>query len=246
MSKRAVECECREVLPVPEGATTSLRCSCGRSVIVSLVEEFDGRSVVLSAATLERRIRRLIAVEQLPPHRECAWCGSTHAEPLDVRLVCEQTRSRVTGGFRFLRIPGLFWMFWREEERVENFGRENTVPVPLCACEMCARHVREPLRSNPMLLLTVVGIIALSALVGYLSPITGALVAMLSLIGLSVGLGWRRFSTAARWQENLKSKLRQVSVYRQLLLEYPDAVVNLPSWVWAADSPRPPGSNAEV
>jgi hypothetical protein len=94
MSLKAVECECHEVLPVPADAVAPLRCACGRFVIIPSTEEFDGKRVLISAATLERRIGRLLAAEQLPPHCECAWCGAPEAEPIDIRLVCERSGAR--------------------------------------------------------------------------------------------------------------------------------------------------------
>jgi hypothetical protein len=194
--------------------------------------------VVLSAPTLERRIRRLVAAELLPPHRECAWCGSVHAELLDIRLVCEPDRDLVTSGSRFPLIRGRSWAYWWEVERIDRYGGENTVSVPLPACAWCARGQRMPKRSTVAQALGGIAVAILAVGFGSLFSGVGHLVWRAAFLGLWVGAVWRKSDLAARWQRDFKDKLRQVPVYRQLLQEYPHAAVMVPIWIWAENPPE--------
>jgi hypothetical protein len=238
MSQRTIECECRKALPVPEDTSAPLRCSCGRPAIIPPPEEFESRRVVVSAPTLERRIRRLVAAELLPPHRECAWCGSVHAGLLDVHLVCEPDRDLVTGGSRFPLASRRSWAYWWEVERIDRYGGENTVPVPLAACEWCARGQRMPKRSMVAWALGSIAVAILAVGIGSLFSGVGLLLWRAMFVGLWAGAAWRNSSYAARWQRDFKDKLRQVPVYSQLLQEYPHAAVMLPVWVWVEDRPQ--------
>lgn len=235
MDQRAVECECGNNLPVPQDASSSLKCACGTFVILPPAEEFEGKRVVLSASTIERRIRRLIYAGELPPSSECAWCGSLHAKPVDIRLVCETSTSWQTGGERLVIIPlgiGVAWSYSNQEERVETVGRDNTVPVPLCACETCARNLRapEPLKI-PRFLVSLALVVIAAAVAGF-SPLLGLAVAVLPLVLLFVVLPWRHRLRARRWGQALKDKIRQVPIYAQLLREYRYATVTVAPWIW--------------
>jgi hypothetical protein len=75
-----VSCECGKCLPVTENdAGSALTCSCGRRVIVPLLEEFRDCSLLLSSASLERRVERLIAAGVLPSTAACLQCGAADA-----------------------------------------------------------------------------------------------------------------------------------------------------------------------
>src|SRR5437660_1576113 len=95
-------CECGQCLPVEESdAGSSLTCSCGRTVVVPLLEEFQVRPVLLSAASLQRRVQRLVAEGELPIVSACARCGDVRtAQVVRVDLVCEKFWTRSSGGPR--------------------------------------------------------------------------------------------------------------------------------------------------
>ena len=250
MSRHAVECECHAVIPVPDGADGPLKCGCGRFVVLPSPEEFEGKSVLLSAATLERRIQRLVDAEQLPPDHECAWCGAPESEPADLRLVWERSWSRTSGGAKsivpkaFLLLlllaltpiiifPFLFIFLLRpEEEGVEILGRDTTVSVPVCACEACSQSLCQPPRSVAGIVLAVLADIGLASVIATISPIVGAVVGLVLLLVLLVGVAWRRSSAEKQRQRRIKDRLAQVPVYAQLLREYPHAIALLPGWVW--------------
>src|SRR6516165_5965018 len=98
-----VYCECGLCLPVVEEDTgSSLTCSCGRRVVVPLLEEFRDRPVLPSAATVERRVRRLIAEGMLPSNAVCLRCNNVKARVMNVDLECERYTARKRGGQRFL------------------------------------------------------------------------------------------------------------------------------------------------
>jgi hypothetical protein len=130
-----VYCECGQCVPVLEGdAGSALTCSCGRRVVVPLLEEFRDQAVLLSAPTVERRVRRLIAEGALPDTDACLRCGDATAEPVGIDLQCERYMAHTSGGQRFLIIPlvwGFLWATWREPERLEIRGRDTDVPAPV-------------------------------------------------------------------------------------------------------------------
>ncbi|HEY1189684.1 MAG TPA: hypothetical protein VGE74_18700 [Gemmata sp.] len=203
--------------------------------------------MLISAATIERRIQRLAAAGRLPPGHECVGCGSRRAAALDVRIACETAENRVTGGFRFLIIPGLFWMIWREEERLEILGRDNTVRAPINSCSRCAEEFIEPRPSSLDYLLAAVAIVAfvvLAALsataVAAFGPIALVVMAvcLFAIPGVLLVVMWRARAAAARWQWGCKEVLSGVPVYKQLLREYPHAVVLLARRMWIDGRPR--------
>jgi hypothetical protein len=203
-------------------AGSSLTCACGRKVIVPLLEEFRDRPLLLSAATLERRVQRLIAEGELPPQGACLRCESEReAGVVNVALECEKYKTRTYGGTRFLILPWL-WVAWREEERVEIRGRHTDVPAPVCLCEECRSQFRRPPGSGYLLLATL--LVAVSGIVGYFNLAAGV---GLATVGL-VLLGWHRHRVLKKRQRALKGLLQKVPVYRQVLARYPRAVVVMP------------------
>jgi hypothetical protein len=229
-----VSCECGQRLPVKASeAGSELSCSCGRRVVVPLLEEFRDRPTLLSAATVERRVRRLIAEGELPPAGNCMRCGDVNtAEVVLINLECERYTARAHGGLRFLVLPFfsvLFWMWWREEERVEIRGRDTDVPAPVCLCETCRSCFRGGAGYAYLGLVALV--VALAAVVGYLNLAAGVGVAVAGLLGLAL---WRRLAFWSR-QRGLKGLLRQIPVYRQVLASYPKAVVVMPPEAPAGD-----------
>src|SRR5262249_47210618 len=134
-----VICECGQTLPIEERqAGTATQCDCGRRVVIPLADEFREKPVVPSATTIERRVERLIAAGSLPLPGPCCACGQGGSEEVvPATIECERYTTRVSGGQRFLLLLpllvfGVFaWVWWREEERLEIYGRDTDVPSPL-------------------------------------------------------------------------------------------------------------------
>jgi hypothetical protein len=219
-----VSCECGESVPVKEtDAGSAVNCRCGRRVVVPLAEELQTGRILVSAASIERRIRRMIACGDLPPDQLCASCGeAAGARLVKARAECERYRTRTSGGFRFLLIPGLFWVAWREEKRTERLGRDTDVPAPFHLCDGCRQRFRA---SNGWIYLLVASVLAAAvALLVYLTSWVGVV-----LLPLALGLPWRlRVRALKRRQRAIKQALRRVPVYGQLLDRYPYAIVILP------------------
>jgi hypothetical protein len=217
-------CECGRWLSVePMQAGSALTCTCGRRVVVPNLEEFQERSDLLSAMTIERRIPRLIAAGELPPSDGCARCGLARtADFTPIRLECERYTARSGGGQRLLIVPlfsALLWVWWREEEWVEIHGRDTDVFAPLCLCDQCRRHLRG--RAGDIYWLTGALAIAVGMLVGIANIVAGIGVAAVGVLGV---LLWRWIARRTR-QRELKQLLRRVPVYRQVLADYPDTIV---------------------
>jgi hypothetical protein len=231
-------CECGRWLPIePSAAGSAVTCSCGCRVVVPLLEEFRRRRDLLSAATIERRVRRLIAAAELPPPGGCARCGRLDTlEVVPLQLECERYTARAYGGERFLIIPLfslLVWVRWREEERLEIRGRDTDVQAPVRLCEACTSYFRG--RSGWV----YHGLAALVIALGGLAALVMALAGLAAYLDLAVGLGvavagvlglamWRRVAFWSR-QRQLKRLLRQVPAYRQILARYRHAAVVVPS-----------------
>jgi hypothetical protein len=188
-----------------------------------LLEEFQDRPLLLSAATLERRVRRLIAEGELPITDACIRCGEVKAvQVVNLHLECERYTAHAHGGLRFLLLPW-FRVVWWEEEWVEIRGRDTDVPTPVCLCAECRRLLRGPAGSVYLLLAALLLIV--SGLVGYFHVLAGV---GLAAVGLAL-LGWHRLHVSGRRQRALKGLLRKVPVYRQVLERYPRAVVIVPN-----------------
>jgi hypothetical protein len=229
-----VSCECGKCLPVTENdAGSALTCSCGRRVVVPLLEEFNDRPLLLSAASLERRVRRLIAEGVLPSTAACFECGDSKSQVVNLELKCERSTVRTYGGQRFLIIPllsGFLWASWREEERVEIRGRDTDVQTPVALCEPCHRGLCPPVQSWRLLLALL---LIASGTLGYFNWITGI---GLAVVGLAL-FALKRCLALRRWQRSLKVLLSRVPVYRQVLKRYPWAVVVVP--IDVAQDPPP-------
>jgi hypothetical protein len=221
-----VLCECGQRLSVVESnAGSALNCSCGRRVVVPLLEEFQDHPVLLSAATVERRVRRLIAEGVLPSTEACLRCGDVTAQPVGLHLQCERYTARTSGGQRFLLIPllwGFVWASWREPERLEIRGRDTDVPAPVSLCATCRSQLRAPAASRQVVLTAL--LLAASGVVGYFHLVAGV---SLAVAGLALLVVVRRLALRG-WQGALKGLLRKVPVYRQVLGRYPSALVVLP------------------
>jgi hypothetical protein len=220
-----VLCECGRCLPVAQtDAGSVLSCSCGRRVVVPLLEEFRDQSVLLSATTVERRVQRLSAEGVLPRTDACLRCGGVTAQAVDIDLQCERYTAHASGGQRFLIIPllwGFVWATWREPEQLEIRGRDTDVAAPIGLCAVCRGELRAPAASWQLL---AVPLLAVSGIVGYFQLLASI---GLAIVGLVVLMVTRRFALR-RWQRVLKGLLRKVPVYRQVLAIYPDAVVVMP------------------
>jgi hypothetical protein len=221
-----VYCECGKCVSLAESdAGSALTCSCGRRVVVPLLEEFRDHPVLLSAATVERRVRRLIAEGVLPNTDACLRCGHATARPVAIDLQCERYVAHTSGGQRFLIIPllwGFLWATWQEPERVEIRGRDVDVPAPVSLCAACRRRLRAPAAKWSLLLAAI--LLATSAVVGFFHLVSGI---GLVLGGVALLIVTRRLARR-RWQGALKVLLRKVPVYRQVLERFPSAVVLMP------------------
>jgi hypothetical protein len=223
-----VYCDCGICLPVAEDKTGSaLTCSCGRRVVVPLLEEFREQPVLLSSVSVERRVKRLIAEGVLPRTDACLRCGDPKPQVVDANVACERSKTRAYGGgLRLLLIPipfaGFLFKAWEEETAVEIHGRDTDVPAPVGLCAHCQDELRSPparwyLFSFLLLVLT-------SAAVGYVVLWAGMVMAAagLALLVLARHLAWKT------WQQKLKRMLNKIPVYRQVMQRYPRAVVMMP------------------
>jgi hypothetical protein len=195
-------------------------------VVVPLLEEFTDHPVLLSASTIERRVRRLIAEGVLPGTDACLRCGDGAAQPVAIDLQCERYTARASGGQRFLLIPilwGFVWASWREPERLEIRGRDTDVPTPVGLCAECRRRLGSPAASWYLLVMAL--LLAASGVVGYFNLVAGTGLAVVGLGLTSI----TRSLVLRRWQSTLKGLLRKVPVYRQILKRYPRAVVVMPN-----------------
>src|SRR5207247_1797031 len=98
-------------------------------------------------ATIERRIRRLIAASELPRRGVCLCCGEERATGVaSVQMECEraqtQTRVEVVPG-SMKTIPGIVTT-WEETHSVEVFGHNTEVPTPICLCPGCRARLFAP------------------------------------------------------------------------------------------------------
>jgi len=219
-----VYCECGQPLAVSESdAGSSLACPCGRPVVVPLIVELRARRVMTSAATIGRRIRRMIANNELPYAEECARCGDRMAaRVVKTTVECERYRTRTTGGLRYIWIPFLFHMWWTEEERTELLGRDTDMPAPISLCLDCEKHLREP--GVRRYWFVAVLLCAVSLLIMYAINWVG-----LILLPFSFALPyWLHRRAMARRQRALRKLLRVEPVYGQLLDRYPYGTVVLP------------------
>jgi hypothetical protein len=219
-----VTCECGLSLGVTEkDAGSMVRCSCGRPVVVPLLEEFQNHTVLLSAATVERRAQRLVAEGVLPGTDECLWCREVPAQRVDVIVQCERYTAHTSGGMRLLIMPiplgFVRFIWWEEPERLEIRGRDTDVPAPVCLCETCRSNLRAPSAVKYLLLEAVVVVLG-----GVLAFINLLMVIGLVAVGLALLVLARRLAVR-NWQQKLKRLLGKVPVYRQVLQSYPRAVV---------------------
>jgi hypothetical protein len=230
-----VYCECGRCLPVAEkDAGSSLTCSCGLKVVVPLWEEFRDCPLLLSAVTVERRVRRLLAEGILPGTAGCLRCGDGKADIVSVELECERHTVHSSGGPRFLIIPlpwGVHWISWREEQRIEVRGRDTDVSTPIILCAACHRQFHAPTRSSYVLLAVL--LLAASGILGYFSLAIGIGTAAVGLVLLAV----MRNLALRNWQRSLKDLLGKVPAYRQVLARHPWTVVVLPNLL---DKPAAP------
>jgi hypothetical protein len=215
-----VICECGAQLPVEEDAAGStLNCSCGRRVIVPLLAELKARRVALSAATIERRIQRMVVAGDLPDTDQCMGCNDGNAaEIVPVVVECERAKVRTSGGFRFLILP-FVRVWYYEEQRVEILGRDTAVASPLC---LCARCQGEKLQLRGWIYALIA--LALAVCCGLLIFWNYFVAMVLLPFALAVPYVLYRFAWNRR-QRSFKTWLRKVPVYGQLLNRYPWSVV---------------------
>jgi hypothetical protein len=194
-------------------------------VVVPPPEEFQGRTVVLSAATVERRIHRLLAAGELPSMRACMRCGQERdVETVNLLVDCEQSEVRTSGGWtvNWSPLPFVDVPVWKEELHVEVLGRDTIIPAPLALCPDCTRVL--PCPKGRVDLAAAAAVIALSVFVGYYSWVAGLATGLLGLAAIL----WRRQRRWVRWQRDLRALLRKVPAYGQLLDMYPFALVGFP------------------
>jgi hypothetical protein len=215
-----VYCECDQRLPVTESdAGSSIQCSCGRNVVVPLLDEFRVRPVLLSAVSLERRVQRLIAERELPITDACAGCGEGEGvQAVNVELECERSWAITSGGPRFLITPW-FWVAWEEEKRTEVPGRDTVIRAPIGVCPECRQRFRRPNRL--VYLMVAVALLGAGLVLAYVH----VLIRIGSMAVALAALYWQSRRAWKRRQRAIKDLLRNVPVYRQLLAQYPYATV---------------------
>ena len=222
---RGVYCVCGTFNPVTEMESGDfLTCPCGSRVVIPLPEEFDARAALLSAPTIERRVRRLLAEGVLPTTDACLRCRDPRPQTVKFFLACEHQTARAYGGqqARLIWLPGVIIITrWWEPEGEEIQGRDTNVDTPVALCAMCRHRLRAPSGSwtcfSMLLLLTA------SVALGYFNVWAGM---GLAVIGLVLPIIMRRLSLK-RWQAELKRVIGTVPVYRQILERYPWAFVVL-------------------
>ena len=229
----SVCCECGKWHPINiRLAGPAITCSCGFRVVIPLLEEFENRPDLLLAATLERRLRRLISNDELPPEG-CIGCGELNSiEVVPIQLICERSSVHRSGGDRFLVLPFFplsVSVAWHEEERVQVRGRDTDVIAPVFICPPCRSRFQGQGHGRGCLvaLSLFVLISAVALLVGSFHIGAGFGVVAVGFFGLFVGLlVWRRRAFRTE-QLTLKKLLAKVPIYRQILERYPWAVVLL-------------------
>ena len=205
-----VYCECGTLIPVLKSqAEGAVHCPCGFRVVVPALEEFQDRSHLVSAASIERRVQRLIDAGVLPQDGGSVECGSADsAAVVSVKIDCKKFTIHRSGGDRFLLLPFItmfVWITWKEEKRIEIRGRDTEVAAPIRLCELC----RLPrFHSKRMKFFGVIAsLVLVTAMVSLLDVTAGIGAALLGLIGISL---WRRIEFRSR-QKALQGVLRKGS-----------------------------------
>lgn len=224
----SISCECGKTQTVSdEQAGSSVTCRCGFRIVVPLADEFDGRPLLTSAATIERRVHRLIALGELPLPGVCRSCGEvSDVDDVWLTLACERYKVRVSGGTHVLLLPMLFLsmlVWWEEEERVDIRGRDTDVMSPIRLCRTCRQKMRRR-NTRPWVVAAILAI-AVAATIGIFSVWIAIGILFLAFVTIMIT---RRLSISRR-ERQLKNVLSTVPVYRQILDRYPGTAVIWPT-----------------
>lgn len=224
-----VPCECSESLCVSEGAAgASLRCSCGKTVVVPSLDELRKRSGLPARQTNPKTvIEYMLADGELPTATTCAGCGCATGEILYVTAECEKAwRSgpNWSGMIVALLIVGPIWAYLlsRKQGSGTEYGDNLILHLPIRTCSNCRRqYLGGPISKSLgwiAALLAGIGIVAV-----FVWPIWGGvfLVGSLAAFWTKMVVGVRRRATCA-WL------LRHEPVYGDLLAYYPNTAL-LPS-----------------
>ena len=221
-----ISCECGKWVAVnPEDAGSAVKCVCGRRVEVPLLDEFEGRSELISATTLEARILRLVRVGELPMRDGCVVCETvSDLEIIPTILECETSSVHYRDSVSVIWVPGIFSIWTYKEEKPEVFGNDTSVPAPVCLCKQCQTCLHSK-KTAYFLWPVLIGVL-FGGMAAYFHIVAG--VAMMIVTVLIGTILFRYWSIKSR-QKLLKNILSRVPVYRQMLDSYPYAVVIIPA-----------------
>jgi hypothetical protein len=218
-----IRCDCGQLVSVPEAAAgSSVTCPCGRDLAVPSLSELK-RQVGFAAYKPPPQviIQHLLAAGELPPPA-CLGCGSNAGRTINTVAECERAWTKGTGipGW----IPFLFflpfgWIVLRVRRGETVHGEDLIVPVPVRLCPSCRRRLPRRRALTPLRFLKFAMLI-LGVVLLVFSACGGALVVATGLF-----LWWLEALTRRGEQERIKSVLRPVPVYGELLERYPDARV---------------------
>jgi hypothetical protein len=156
-----VDCACGLPIKVTEAAADgSVRCLCGRDVPVPPLTELRERAGLPPYNIApEVLVEHLLAAGELPPDDRCVECGTPTDGVVPVRVECERTFVRQSGGFSWKELL-LFWLlpisiFFLQRREVREYGRDKIYRLPLPVCGGCrgrlsGRTVRERLSAVPV------------------------------------------------------------------------------------------------
>jgi hypothetical protein len=163
----------------------------------------------------------MIEAGELPPPA-CVGCGDVGEETVPASAECE--RAWESGGGRgwwvaFFLFGLLGALLLRARGEGRTYGRNLYVPVTFRLCGRC--RCPSP-RTGLFLFLRVLkfGLLVVGAALTFAEPVLGA-----PLVVAGVLLWWVETATRRGRQAAIKRLLRRVPVYRQLLGDYPDAII---------------------
>lgn len=220
-------CECGESITVSEGAAgVDMPCDCGRSIRVpSLAKLREQAGLEAVPITPETRIRGMITAGELPG-TTCIACGADAAAHVPLLAVCE--REYKAGGGRgdgfspyLLLVPfgRLYAVMTSSRQNDEFHGRETVVPVPLALCDSCRQRIPGSVGVRPSAALGIALLVAGMFLLTRDRNVAGVV-----LVGGAIGLVVARVLAVWR-RRSIRSALRRVSVYAELLKRFPEATV---------------------
>lgn len=211
------DCECGRPIQISEvQAGAHVDCICGRRAAVPLLSELR-RNAGLEAyqKSIAKRVEEQLAAGELPGGPACAKCGMLTPRTFAAEARCEQSWQKTYGRLQVFPIPfvGIFWTW--SVRRVEDLGRETTVPLVLRLCDDCRPGKGLAEASWALRWLKWVLVIVAVVEPGFRLPLFSA--AFFAWIG----------QLTLRWldQRRLKAAFRRQAIYRELFAEFPDCTI---------------------